>query len=500
MKFRTRLGIAFLTILLVPLILSTTLVFGMLKYQLHAIDETYGITGTTIDNLSNSVQVMAKLTEQPYLELADAIHDDVEQMEDATYLDAFNAELVDKNAYLLVRKDNVIAYVGAENGDAKHVITQLPEYEADVENAKNGIYLGGEAQALVKQLDFLYEDGAQGSAFIVTDISNAIPEVGEFLVNMLYGVVVVLVITAIALVFWIYSGVMKPLTKMKEAANNIKEGNLDFELKVETDDELGQLCKNLEDMRKRLKANVEEKLEFDKQNKELISNISHDLKTPVTTIKGYAEGILDGVADTPEKAERYVRTIYNKAIEMDRLINELTLYSKIDTNRIPYNFNIISVNDYFNDCAEELQIEMEAKGAEFGYFNYVSEDIRIIADAEQLRRVIYNITNNSIKYMDRGKDKMKINLRVKDVGDFIQVEIEDNGKGIAAKDLPNIFTRFYRTDASRNSSTGGSGIGLSIVKKIIEEHGGKIWATSRENTGTTMYFVLRKYQEVPIHE
>ena len=94
-----------------------------------------------------------------------------------------------------------------------------------------------------------------------------------------------------------------------------------------------------------------------------------------------------------------------------------------------------------------------------------------------------------------------INLRVKDVGDFIQVEIEDNGKGIAAKDLPNIFDRFYRTDASRNSSKGGSGIGLSIVKKIIEEHGGKIWATSQgRHTGTTMYFVLRKYQEVPVHE
>ncbi len=91
-----------------------------------------------------------------------------------------------------------------------------------------------------------------------------------------------------------------------------------------------------------------------------------------------------------------------------------------------------------------------------------------------------------------------INLRVKDVGDFVQVELEDNGKGIAAKDLPNIFDRFYRTDASRNSSKGGSGIGLSIVKKIIEEHGGKIWATSREETGTTMCFVLRKYQEVPI--
>ena len=132
---------------------------------------------------------------------------------------------------------------------------------------------------------------------------------------------------------------------------------------------------------------------------------------------------------------------------------------------------------------------------EFGYFNYVEDDQKIIADPEQLKRVINNIISNSLKYMER--EHGLINLRVKDVGDFIQVELEDNGKGIAAKDLPNIFDRFYRTDASRNSSKGGSGIGLSIVKKIIEDHGGKIWATSREGTGTVMYFVIRKYQEVP---
>ena len=128
----------------------------------------------------------------------------------------------------------------------------------------------------------------------------------------------------------------------------------------------------------------------------------------------------------------------------------------------------------------------------------MEEDVKVIADAEQIKRVINNIINNSLKYMD--KQKGKINLRVKDVGDFVQIELEDNGRGIATKDLTNIFERFYRTDASRNSSKGGSGIGLSIVKKIIEEHGGKIWATSREGTGTTMYFVLRKYQEVPINE
>ena len=119
---------------------------------------------------------------------------------------------------------------------------------------------------------------------------------------------------------------------------------MDFEMPKADNDEFGQVYQNFEDMRIRLKESAEEKIQFDKENKELISNISHDLKTPVTTIKGYAEGIMDGVADTPEKIDKYVRTIYNKANEMNTLINELTLYSKIDTNRIPYNFNTIPVN------------------------------------------------------------------------------------------------------------------------------------------------------------
>ena len=239
---------------------------------------------------------------------------------------------------------------------------------------------------------------------------------------------------------------------------------------------------------------VEKKLE--KENRELISNISHDLKTPITAVKGYVEGIMDGVADTPEKMDRYVRTIYNKTNEMDHLINELTFYSKIDTNRIPYTFNKLNVEDYFADCAEEVGLELETRGIELVYANYVEKDVMVIADGEQIRRVIHNIISNAIKYMD--KPKGIIQIRIKDVGDFIQIEIEDNGKGIGPKDLPYIFDRFYRTDVSRNSSKGGSGIGLSIVKKILEDHGGKVWATSRLGIGTIMYFVLRKYQEVPM--
>ena len=315
---------------------------------------------------------------------------------------------------------------------------------------------------------------------------------------MILTATIILVFTALSVGLWIYRSIAVPLVKLRKATQNIKEGNLDFVLEVEGKDEFSQLCQDFEEMRKRLKESTEEKILMDKENKELISNISHDLKTPITAVKGYVEGIMDGVADTPEKMNRYVRTIYNKTNEMDHLINELTFYSKIDTNRIPYTFSKLNVEDYFSDCAEELGLEMETKGIELVYANYVEKDVQVIADGEQIRRVIHNIVSNAIKYME--KPKGIIQLRVKDVGDFIQVEIEDNGKGIAAKDLPYIFDRFYRTDVSRNSSKGGSGIGLSIVKKIMEDHGGKVWATSRLGIGTIMYFVLRKYQEVPINE
>ena len=316
--------------------------------------------------------------------------------------------------------------------------------------------------------------------------------------DMILTATIILVFTALSVGLWIYRSIAVPLVKLRKATQNIKEGNLDFVLEVEGKDEFSQLCQDFEEMRKRLKESTEEKILMDKENKELISNISHDLKTPITAVKGYVEGIMDGVADTPEKMNRYVRTIYNKTNEMDHLIDELTFYSKIDTNRIPYTFSKLNVEDYFSDCAEELGLEMETKGIELVYANYVEKDVQVIADGEQIRRVIHNIVSNAIKYME--KPKGIIQLRVKDVGDFIQVEIEDNGKGIAAKDLPYIFDRFYRTDVSRNSSKGGSGIGLSIVKKIMEDHGGKVWATSRLGIGTIMYFVLRKYQEVPINE
>ena len=345
------------------------------------------------------------------------------------------------------------------------------------------------AQERMNNSEVIYDISLEESA-------NSQTQIRLMMKDLLFTATVILVFTSLSIGLWIYRSIATPLVKLKKATQNIKEGNLDFELQVEGKDEFSELCRDFEEMRKRLKESAEEKVVLDKENKELISNISHDLKTPITAVKGYVEGIMDGVADTPEKMDRYVKTIYNKTNEMDHLINELTFYSKIDTNRIPYTFSKLNVEDYFSDCAEEIGLELETRGIELVYANYVESDVLVIADGEQIRRVIHNIISNAIKYMD--KPKGIIQIRVKDVGDFIQVEIEDNGKGIGSKDIAYIFDRFYRTDVSRNSSKGGSGIGLSIVKKILEDHGGKVWATSRLGIGTIMYFVLRKYQEVPM--
>ena len=343
-------------------------------------------------------------------------------------------------------------------------------------------------------------DGSQVDIYMLTYYGNYMAKFRGTIMGYSILMVLMMMLLSGVVAFLVYQQFVNPLVKLKEAAERMGSGNLDEKIDFGDNrvDEVGELCESFEDMRQKLSDFTKAKMRYEEENRQLISNISHDLRTPITTIKGYVEGIMDGVADTPEKMDRYVRTIYNKTNEMDHLINELTFYSKIDTNRIPYTFSKLNVEDYFSDCAEELGLEMETRGIELVYANYVEKGVQVIADGEQIRRVIHNIVSNAIKYME--KPRGIIQLRVKDVGDFIQVEIEDNGKGIAAKDLPYIFDRFYRTDVSRNSSKGGSGIGLSIVKKIMEDHGGKVWATSRLGIGTIMYFVLRKYQEVPMNE
>ncbi|MBR5267859.1 MAG: HAMP domain-containing histidine kinase [Lachnospiraceae bacterium] len=489
MKIRTRLAIAFLTITVLPITLIYLAIMSLYDYQGKMFSETYGLEEQVDLASGASIRVFSRLTEAIQMEMDQTLERDPEKFHDRTYLDRMNTKLANAHSFLIILDGEELIYTGNQD-KTRALASEIKNYDDLGNTGSWGNYLDSDTEHLIKQRGFQFTDGTEGTLLLVTNVVEVIPEVKSMFTEMLVASGIILVLTAALMIAWVYRSIWKPLGQLQEATKQIRDGNLDFTLDVEDDDEIGQLCQNFEEMRIRLKETTEEKIQYDKESKELISNISHDLKTPITAIKGYAEGILDGVASSPEKLERYIRTIYNKANDMDHLIAELTFYSKIDTNKIPYAFAKINVAEYFGDCIDEVGLDLEARGVELGYFNYVDEDVLVIADAEQIKRVVDNIIGNSLKYMD--KKKGIINIRILDVGDFVQVEIEDNGKGISQKELPYIFDRFYRTDSSRNSATGGSGIGLSIVKKIIEDHGGKIWATSKQGIGTEIHFVLRK--------
>jgi signal transduction histidine kinase len=314
------------------------------------------------------------------------------------------------------------------------------------------------------------------------------------IIYMTIALIFILIFTGLLLIRWFSRSIFNPVSELNTAMGRIRDGNFDYALRTDMGGEIGDLYRNYEDMRLRLKESAEDSLNRDMSSRELVSNISHDLKTPITAIIGYVEGILDGVADTSEKMDKYIRTIYVKAGDLNQLIDELTIYSGVDNNQIPYNFHRLNICDYFRDCVEEVGLDLEEKKIRLEYTNLIPADTYIIADPEQIKRVVSNIIDNSVKYMDKTYGRIAITLSLEN--DSIRVDIGDNGMGIAAKDLPKIFDRFYRSDSSRNSSTGGSGIGLSISKKIIEAHGGYIGASSTEGEGTNIHFVIPKYSEI----
>ncbi len=491
MKFKTRLRVTFISIIVLPLLL-TVLAFVTIAIYLMNVQPGGQISQLDYVTMSENMQDFINITDQAYFELQNQAAVDTSRLEDKEYLEWVDTEIARKSTYLIVRKGEELYYTGDKSG-VKKIFDKLPPYGKLYLTEDSGYYFN-DLEKFVKQIDFVFADGSEGSIFVVTKMNPFISR--KLLVDMFIAMVCILIFTSLMLTQWIRKGVFTPINELNIAMQKIKDGNFDYMLQTDVKGEIGELYSNYEDMRLRLKESTEDNIQHKQQNKELISNISHDLKTPITAIKGYVEGIMDGVADTPEKMDKYIRTIYNKANDMDRLINELTVYSGIDNNRIPYNFHRINVVDYFGDCVEEVGIDLESRNIKLNYSSLIKPDTIVIADPEQMKKVINNIISNSVKYLD--KPHGVIDIRILDEVDSIRVEIEDNGKGIAQKDLQRIFDRFYRTDASRNSAQGGSGIGLSIVKKIIEDHGGYIWATSKEGEGTCMHFVLRKYIELQV--
>ncbi len=214
---------------------------------------------------------------------------------------------------------------------------------------------------------------------------------------------------------------------------------------------------------------------------EFVANVSHELKTPVTSIKGFAETIIDGAVDNREELIEFVNIIYKEADRLSKLVHDLLELSKIEAN----DANLDKSYDNMVLIAKEIinNLQHEADKSNKHLYFYSNRDVIVHSvDRDRIKQVFINLISNSIAYSREGAN---IFVRVFDNDNDIVIEVEDNGMGIPEKDIPRIFERFYRVQKDRSRATGGTGLGLSIVKHIVEVHEGNIEVESKVGVGTT---------------
>jgi signal transduction histidine kinase len=339
----------------------------------------------------------------------------------------------------------------------------------------------------VAPLEFL--DGASGNAVLLAPMERHSDFLKWFIIIVIIVFIASYVMVNAVMSYQFSSRILKPVSNLKNAAAEITSGNLNCEISEDGDEEISELCRAFERMRIQLKDSVREKIKYDDNRKMLVSSISHDLKTPITSIKGYVEGILDGVANTTEKKERYLKTIYSKAETIDVMIDDLLLYSKLDLHQLPFNFEKTDICEFFKDCIYESAAELEKFNIKISMRNNLKESRYVRIDRDRMKRVIMNIIDNSRKYMDKKEGNIVITLR--ETNSSLIIELGDNGTGINGEDISRIFDRFYRADSAR-SEVKGSGLGLAIAKQIVEGHQGKIWAVNHEYEGMSIIISLAK--------
>lgn len=345
----------------------------------------------------------------------------------------------------------------------------------------------GEIFYYIQIHEFASQDSSDTAVYLLIPTDSKIKGAEIFLIILLVFFIISGLIVSVIVTNKLLKNIAAPVAKLNRAVFEISEGNLSNEIAEDGADEIKKLFRSIEKMRIKLQESVKNREITDINRQTLISNISHDLKTPITSIKGYVEGIRDNVADTEEKRKKYLDTIYSKAVLMDRMIDDLVFFSKLELGKAPYNFEKTDVVSYFKDCVDENTEDMKLSDITLEYENSLEGVTNVLVDKERMKRVILNLFENAKKYRKKGPGKVVLKLR--SVPGRVIIEIKDTGSGIPKDSLPFIFDRFYRADNSRGKIPG-SGLGLSIAKQIVEDHKGSIWVLSKENEGTSFMISL----------
>lgn len=301
----------------------------------------------------------------------------------------------------------------------------------------------------------------------------------------------IIVTTAILLLSLIFTRkmawrVLRPLQALAEGAHRVEHGDYSTPIEHDSTDEFAEVCTAFNHMQEYLLSEREKNAIYEQARTEMITGISHDLRTPLTSVKGYIKGLKDGVAETKDKQEEYLSIAYKKACDMDVLLEKLFFFSKLETGNLPLNLSNHDLGKFAKQFVDEEELVLSQQDVKLS--TYITPGYHTVKmDPQQMRRVLYNLVENSLHYANT--ESLKLLLSVKQNNDMVQIIFKDNGQGVCEDNLPLLFDRFWRGDESRNHTENeGSGLGLYIASYIIGEHKGSISALN--DNGLTIIISL----------
>ena len=394
-------------------------------------------------------------------------------------IDKLNKTYKDFSIVLTVYDGQNLLYPSVENTNR---IAQIALSENDsylLIDGKNAVYSThiGIYTFILSSSDFsFYTEHPFGEYF----------NMGIFL--FVFSLIIVFIVNR-ALTHFVSKKIITPLEVLVSGVHELRDGNLGFRIEYYGNDEFKSVCDDFNEMAQHLSDMVNARQRDEESRKELIAGISHDLRTPLTSIKAYIEGIEKGVASTPQIQKKYVDTIKTKTGELEHIINQLFLFSKFDIGEFPLNIERVELTEALNEFLCEIAGEYENEGLSVSFNKNVNELYADI-DVLQFRNVLHNILSNSAKYKINKIVKSKITFDESDGN--ITITITDDGPGVPGGSLDRLFDVFYRSDVARKDTSNGSGLGLAIARKIVERFGGTIHAENVPNGGLTIIIILPK--------
>lgn len=415
-------------------------------------------------------------------------------------LNKIASDLKKVNASLYIEKNSEVYYISDNSFDIKAMAHSIVEFDEN----QNINYFGDNGLAIVTHIE---DDDANyliimaSTDYIVNNINNDEPKrVKNILFSrtaiLLTVIFVILLLSIILMSIIVANTITKPMDMLVKGVEEISKGNLEYKINYDSENEIGTTVKAFNSLASQLDKSIQERNTADEQRKQMLAGIAHDLRTPMTSVKGYLEGLRDGIANTPEKQKQYLQTIYSSTLDMERLLDELQTMSRLERGNIIIEKEPININEFLTDYVEEAKYIAKRQNYILEYIQPAEKDkeAMVMLDANRFSRVLMNIVSNSIKYSSKAR-RGKMSISFSGYEKYIVIAMKDNGIGISKENLPHIFETFFRADQARTRVSDGSGIGLAVCKEIVERHNGHIWASSEEGEGTTIFISLNRLLE-----